>query len=77
MIQPTFTIEKTKQQINFALVGIGVTCSPRDPRFTGSNPTNIYDFFLEVKILSTSPPGGNLGWGFRVCDFRLVEETQV
>ena len=34
------------------LGGFGVTCSPQDPRFSGSN----------VKILSTSPLGG-INWG--------------
>ena len=42
------------------LGGPGVSCSPRDPRFAGSNPAEV------VKILSTSPPGGTLSWGFRV-----------
>ena len=39
--------------------GLGVTCSPRDPKFACSNPA-------EIKILSTSPPGGTLSWGSRV-----------
>ena len=45
------------------LGGLGVTCSPRDPRFAGSNPTEVDEFFQDVKILSTSPPGRTLGWG--------------
>ena len=48
------------------LGGLKVTCSPRDPRFTGSNPTELDGFFQDVKILSTSPPGGTLSWGSRV-----------
>ena len=40
------------------LGGLGVTCSPRDPKFEGSNPTDVEEFFQDVKILSTSPPGG-------------------
>ena len=47
-------------------VGLGVTCSPRDPRFAGSNPAEVDGFFQDVKILNTSPPGGNLSWGSRV-----------
>ena len=43
--------------------GLGVTCSPRDPRFAGSNPTEVDGFFQGVKILSTCPPGGTLTWG--------------
>ena len=27
------------------LGGLGVTCSPRDPRFTGSNPAEVDGFF--------------------------------
>ena len=37
---------------------LGVTCSPRDPSSAGSNPTEVDGFCLNVKILSTSPPGG-------------------
>ena len=45
---------------NGGLTGLGVTCSPRDPRFAGSNPADVDGFFQDVKILSTSPPGGTL-----------------
>jgi len=46
--------------------GLGVTCSPRDTRFAGSNPDEVHGFFQDVKILSTSPPVGTLGRGSRV-----------
>ena len=42
------------------LGGLEVTCSPRDPRFAGSNPAEVGGFFQDVKILSTSPPRGTL-----------------
>ena len=29
------------------LGGLGVTCSPRDPKFAGSNPTEVDGFFSE------------------------------
>ena len=45
------------------LCGLGVTYSPRDPRFAGSNPAEVDGFFQDVKILSTSPPKGTLKWG--------------
>ena len=45
------------------LGGLGVTCSPRDPNFAGSNPTEINGLFQGVKTLRTSPPGGALCWG--------------
>ena len=32
--------------------GLGVTCSPRDPRLAGSNPAEVDGFFQNVKILS-------------------------
>ena len=34
------------------LGGLGVTCSPRDPRFPVSNPAEIDGFFQDVKILA-------------------------
>ena len=60
-----------------SLGGLGVTCSPRDPRFVGLNPAEVDGFFQDVKILSTSPPEGTLSWGSRVWDFRVVKETQA
>ena len=33
---------------------IGVICSPRDPRFTGSNPAEVDGFFQNIKILLLS-----------------------
>ena len=32
----------------------------------GSNLTEVNGFFQDVKILSTSSPGGTLSWGSRV-----------
>ena len=52
--------------LNNYLVGLGVTCSPRDPRFVDSNPAEVNGFFQDVKILSSSPPGGILSWVFRL-----------
>ena len=46
-----------------SLNGLEVPCSPQDPRFTDSNPAEADGFFQDVKILSTSPPGGTLSWG--------------
>ena len=45
------------------LGGFGLTCSPRDPRFAGSNPAEVDGFFRDVKILSTCPPGGTFAGG--------------
>ena len=39
------------------LGGLGVTCSPRDPRFAGSNTAEV-DGFLQDVILCIIPPGG-------------------
>ena len=49
--------------MTIGLGGLVITCSPRDPRFTGSNPAEVDGFFQDVTILSTGPPGGNLSWG--------------
>ena len=48
------------------LGGLGVTCSPRDPRFAGSHPAEVDGVFQDVKILNTSPPGATLSHGSRV-----------
>ena len=45
--------------------------------FEGSSPAEVDGFFHDVKILSTSPPGGTLSRGSRVWDFRLVKELQA
>ena len=58
------------------LGGLGVTCSPRDPRFVDSNSAEADGFFQDVKLLSTCPPGGTLSWGSRVCDFRLIKNLK-
>ena len=42
------------------LGGLGVRYLPRDPRFAGSKPAEVMDFFQDVKILSVSPPGVTL-----------------
>ena len=48
------------------LSGLRVTCSPQDAMFASSNPAEVDVFIQDVKILSTSPPGGALSWGSRV-----------
>ena len=48
------------------LTGLGVTCSPRDPKFAGTNPAEVDEFFQDGKILSTSPPGGTVSWDSRI-----------
>ena len=62
---------------SICLGGLGVTCSPRDPRFVGSNPAEVDGFFQDLKIVNTSPPGGTLNQEARVWDFRLVKESQA
>ena len=43
------------------LSGLGVTCFPQDPKFVGSNLTEVDGFFFQdVKIMSTSSPGRTL-----------------
>ena len=55
-----------EDNVRMYLVGLGVTCSLRDPRFMGSNPSEVDGFFQDVKILSTIPPGGTLSCESRV-----------
>ena len=62
---------------HIGLGDVGVTCSPPDPRFAGSNPAEVDEFFQDLKIPSTSPPGRTLSWGSRVWDVRHVKEPQV
>ena len=50
--------------LHVGLGGLGVTCSPRDPRV--QIWLRSMDFFQDVTILSTRPPGGALKWGSRV-----------
>ena len=50
--------------------GLGVTCLPLDPRFAGSNPTEVDGFFQDVKILSTRPLGGTLKLGVPSLKFQ-------
>ena len=52
--------------IYVGLGGLGVTCSSRGPRFTGTNPVEVDGFFHDVKILTPNPPGGTFSWGSRV-----------
>ena len=52
--------------IMVGLGGVGVPCSTRDPRFAGSNPTEVDGFFQDIKILSTTPSGATLSLGSRV-----------
>ena len=58
------------------LGGLGVPCTPRDPKFAGLNPAEVDGFFQDVKILSTSPPGRTLSGGSRIRDFKLVKNLK-
>ena len=68
--QQYVSLEEDSQGVSevtsYSVGGLGVTYSPRDPRFAGSNPTEVDGFFQDVMILSTSPPGGTLSWRSRV-----------
>ena len=52
------------------LDGLGVTCSPRDPRSAGPNPAEVYESWAQVLRR-------DLELGPRVWDFRLVKEPQA
>ena len=61
----------------FGLGGLGVMCLPQDTMFVGSNLAEVNGVFQDVKILSTSPPGGTLNCGSRIRYYRLVKEPQA
>ena len=48
------------------LGGLGVTCSPRDPRFAGSNPADVDGFFQDVKKPEHKSSGKDFELGSRV-----------
>ena len=53
---------------NVGLGGLGVTCSPRDPRFAGSNLTEVDGYFSGHKIPEHKSSGRY--WGSRVLRFQ-------
>ena len=61
-----FVLTEKLTKIIVGLGRLGVTFSPRDPRFAGLNPTEVDGYFQDVKILSTSPTGGTLSWRYQV-----------
>ena len=42
---------KNVKGVTVGLIGLRVTCLPRDPRFAGSNPAEVDGFFQDVKFL--------------------------
>ena len=85
-LEPAWEVMKVRKNLilicylvicDVGLGGLGIMCSPRDPRIAGSNPAEVDGFLQDVKILSRSPPGGTLRWMSRVWDFRLVQEPQA
>ena len=53
------------------LGGLGVKCSPRDPRYADSNPTELDEFFQDVKILSSKSSGRDFKLGVRSLRFQV------
>ena len=58
--------------VNDEKVGLGVMCLSWDTRFRGSNPAEVDEIFQDIKILSTSPPGGTL----TLSDLNLFKEIK-
>ena len=52
------------------LGGLGVTCSPRDPRFAGSNPTEVDGYFLGRKNYEHKSSGRDFKLGVPSLRFR-------
>ena len=47
--------------LEVGLGGLGVTCSPRDPRFASSNPAEVDGFFSGRK----NPEDKSSGWNYK------------
>ena len=73
---PTYPLIFMTNITLIGLAGLGVTCSPRDKRFAGSNPAEIDGFFSGRKNPEYKSPGRDFKLGSRVWDFRLVKEPQ-
>ena len=48
-VDGSIILEWIHQEIGVDLGSLGVTCSPRDPRFAGSNPTEVDGFYRIYK----------------------------
>ena len=48
-VKATLLLHHLTIMSSVGLGGLGVTCSPREPRFAGSNPTEIGGFFSRRK----------------------------
>ena len=60
------------------LGGLGVTCSPRDPRFACSNPAEVDGFFSGRKNPEHKSSGRDFKPGvLSLRFFRLVKELQA
>ena len=55
------------------LGGLGVTCSPRDPRLAGSHPAEVDEFFQDLKLLLHKSSGSDFKLGVPSLRFRLVK----
>ena len=72
LVSSSVLVEEDAIEVLYTMVftvglgGLGIPCSPGDPRFATSNPVEVDGFFQDVKIVSTSPLGGILSWGSRV-----------
>ena len=49
MIIQVFHVYTITNSTAVDLGGLGITCSPRDPRFADSNPAEVDGFFQDVK----------------------------
>ena len=59
------TVAMVQQLLQGVLWSRGNVLASRS-KVRGFKPTEVDGFFQDVKILSTSPLGGTLGWGSRV-----------
>ena len=59
----------------FLIVGLGVTCSPRDPRFTGSNSAEVDGFFSGSKNPEHKSSGRDFKLGEENGEDKMVRES--
>ena len=65
------TVRSLGYTYGVGLGGLGVTCSPQHPRYTGSNPAEVNGLFQDVKIMSKSPLGRTFKLGVPSLRFEV------
>ena len=62
---------------NVGLGGLGLKCSPRDPRFTCSNPGEVDGFFSERKYPEHKSSGRDFKLGVSSLSFQIRYKSSL